>query len=96
MDGSSPKRQSRDSRARKTALPDSKIVSPRAAVAFSMLEVVRSSLKLLRKLRETLSHTRDRPAVSQRELADREQGVIDPPNRKNSGVVAFSPRNPIP
>ena len=96
MDGRSPQRQSEDSRARKIALPDSKIVSPRAAVAFSMLELVHSSLKLLRKLRATLSNTRVRAAVSQRELANGEQAVIDPPNRKNSGVVAFSPRNPIP
>ena len=96
MDGRSPQRQSGDSRARKTALPDSKIVSPRAAVAFSMLELVHSSLKLLCKLRAILCHTRDRRAVSQRELADTEQAVIHPEARKNSGVVAFSPRNPIP
>ena len=96
MDARSPQRQSGESHARETPLPDSKIVSPRAAVAFSMLELAHSSLKLLRKLRATLSHTRDRRAVTERELADTEQAVIHPETRKNSGVVAFSPRNPIP
>ena len=96
MDARSPERQSGESHARETPLPDSKIVSPRAAVAFSMLELVHSSLRLLRKLQATLSHTRDRRAVSQRELDQTEQGAINPEIRKNSGVVAFSPRNPIP
>ena len=75
MDGRSPQRQSGESRARETPLPDSKIVSPRAAVAFSMLELVHSSLRLLRKLRATLSHTRDRRAVTERELDQTEQAV---------------------